>query len=209
MGSDDGFTDPVNAGGSLFSDNLTGLTGDFWDLSLADSVEAVVGGLEAGKDKVLEWLTGTRTVPPPTTKPPELPNDPETCDKMLEAQQNIAIELALLNKNLPYFTKIHCLALLEISAAINQANALTNEKFPHREFWVAAMVDLQHHMRDGFDNITIRLAQIQEATNGVKVAGTDLPELKHTDPKKDKEVKSVVKRLLWKQLIKRVGMEGR
>lgn len=198
MGSDDGFSDPVNGGGSLFSDQVTH-TSDYLDFNPIGIWSDAIDAAQAGWSTVIDFLTGDEDEVAGTTPPePELPEDPETCDRMLEAQQNMALELKRFNKNFGLFCKLHIGTQSEVQASLNMICVLLMEKFPHRKFQMSSAIDLQHHIRDGMDALAIRMAQVQEAANGVKVAEIDLPELKHTDPKKDEPIKGKSKRFMWR-----------
>lgn len=161
------------------------LAGEFLDYEWTGIPQSVKVMQDAWQD--IENFFKTPAKVPRVELPPVEPEDEEDdCEKLVIAvnklihtqeRQTTAITAAAASRNLG-------LAAIALGLARIQQTIVT--RLPHKDFQKGAVIDLQHHIRDGADAISQVIAQGIEATTGKKIVGADLPELQYTDPKLDK-----------------------
>lgn len=119
--------------------------------------------------------------------PPVEPEDPDDdCEKLVIAVNKLTVTQERQTTAHTTAAVSHNLGLAAIAVQLGRINATLIERLPHKDFQKGVGIDLQHHIRDGFDAVCQVLAQSTEAKTGKKIAGADLEELQYTDPKLDK-----------------------
>lgn len=176
----------VDGATGLFSEQAgKNLNGEFLDYDWTGISQSITVLQNAWAD-VQGFVSGK--TPVPAVELPELvPEDEDDdCEKLVIAVREITHTLARTNTIL--ISGFAALNLAQAAQVVSQSRIQQSvmTRLPHKDFQKGAAIDLQHHIRDGFDAVAQVLAQGTEARTGKKIVGADLPELKYTDPKLDK-----------------------
>lgn len=192
----------VDGATGLFSEQAgKNLSGDYVDHEWT-GVYAGIQVLEDAWKDITDFFKIPAKVPRVELPPTEPEDEDDDCEKLVIAVNKLTVTLERQTTAQTTAAVSHNLGLAAIAVALGRLNATLIERLPHKDFQKGAVVDLQHHIRDGFDAVCQVIAQSTEAKTGKKIVGADLEELKYTDPKLDKSPAGKAPEVLIKPEVK-------
>lgn len=190
----------IDGASGLFSEQVSNIGADYIDFDPLEWWSEGIDSVQEAWSKTIDFITGDEEEPTLILPPTEPEDEDDDCEKLVLAVNKLTHQIARQNQILKVGLPAIAGAVAAVSRSNNRITQTLIERFPHRDFTKGAFIDLQHHIRDGFDAVGQILAQGTEARTGKKIAGADLPELKHTDPKLDRALDSKHRELLWKEV---------
>lgn len=171
---------------ALWSDNLDGYDPPEPFYQFPTGVIPTEEKIKEEIDWILEQIENQPTAPPFELPPIDTVNADDDCKDINLTLKMICRSIERGNNIHMYGWRIIHVQLLAIVTMLQKIDGTFDEKFPHREFQVGSAIDMQQHLHDGFDAIVTKLSQMTEAATGVKTKESDIDDIEHTSPDKDK-----------------------
>lgn len=190
----------IDGATGLFSSQISNIGAEYIDFDPLGWWSQGIDGIQEAWSKTIDFITGDEEAPNTELPPVEPEDEDDDCEKLVIAVNKLTHRVAQQNQILKVALPAIGGAVGAVSASINRNTQALVERFPHRDFTKAALIDLQHHIRDGFDAVAQTIALATEARTGKKIPAVDLPELRHTDPKLDRALDSKHKAILWEEV---------
>jgi hypothetical protein len=189
----------IDGATGLFSSQISNIGAEYIDFDPLGWWSQGIDGIQEAWSKTVDLITGDEEEPTLTLPELEPEDEDDDCEKLVIAVRQLTHQVARQNSILKVALPAIGGAVGGVSASINRNTQAIVERFPHRDFTKAAIIDFQHHIRDGFDAVAQTIALATEARTGKKIPAVDLPELRHTDPKLDRALDSKHKAVLWEE----------
>jgi hypothetical protein len=192
----------IDGATGLFSEQAgSKLNGDYVDHEWT-GVYAGIQTLEDAWADIVNFFKLPAKVPR-VPLPPIVPEDEDDdCEKLVIAVNKLTVTLERQTTAQTAAAASHNLGLAAIAIGLARIQQTLIERLSHKDFQKGAIIDLQHHLRDGFDAVCQLIAQATEARTGKKIAGADLEELQYTDPKLDKSPRGKTPETLIRAILK-------